>query len=343
MSIRKNNNKTYEDPCDAAESEAMPEVPILGRQIDEQKITSGFVQWVIDGKKFMPMSRTTLTLPCGYYHLGWSSRMEKHFLEKRNILTDKLLHFPSPVFEEILVDIKGFWDKRDLYGKYEFAYKRGILLFGPPGCGKSSLIQLLAKNLIEKQRGIIINVSGPDDIDAFESVMTYLREIEPDRNVIAIIEDIDNFTESRESEVVTKLLNILDGAMKFDRMVIVATTNYPEKLAERVKNRPSRFDKRYRIGLPNSKIRRYYIENMLMPEDLKTIDVDMWVKETRLMTIDHIKELVLSVFVLGYTFEQSMESLRKMMNDEDTDKPQTVKQTTKVGFTNNGGIDAIID
>lgn len=305
------------------------------------KVTSGNVQWVVDGKRFMPMSKTAQILPCGYYYLGYSSRMEKHYLEKRDILTDKLLNFPSPVFEEILDDIRGFWDKQDLYEKYQFAYKRGILLYGPPGCGKSSLIQLLAKNLIEKQKGIIINVGGPDDIEAFESVMSYIKEIEPNRKIISIIEDIDNFTESRDSEVVTKLLNILDGAMKFDRMVVVATTNYPEKLEERIKNRPSRFDNSYRIGLPNAKIRRYYIENMLLPEDMKTIKLDDWVASTKGMTIDHIKELVLSVFVHGYTFEKSMESIKKMMSGEGLNKPQTIKGQGPMGYGK--GLDFEID
>ena len=80
--------------------------------------------------------------------------------------------------------------------------------------------------------------------------MVPLREIEPDRKIILILEDIDNFI-NVDKALLTKLLQILDGSNKLDNIITIATTNYQEKLEERIANRPSRFDRRYEIGLPS--------------------------------------------------------------------------------------------
>jgi protein TonB len=56
-------------------------------------------------------------------------------------------------------------------------------------------------------------------------------------------------------------------------VVYIATTNYPEKLQERITNRPSRFDRRYKVELPNEEIRRAYIQHKLNDDDLKNVDI----------------------------------------------------------------------
>jgi hypothetical protein len=70
------------------------------------------------------------------------------------------------------------------------------------------------------------------------------------------------------------LLNILDGIGQMENTIYLATTNYPEKLKERILNRPSRFDRRYKIEKPDSNIRKFYFEKKLRDEDLKNINLD---------------------------------------------------------------------
>jgi DNA topoisomerase IB len=59
---------------------------------------------------------------------------------------------------------------------------------------------------------------------------------------------------------------------QIEDVVYIATTNYPEKLQDRITNRPSRFDRRYKVELPNEEIRDAYIRHKLTDEDIEKID-----------------------------------------------------------------------
>jgi predicted AAA+ superfamily ATPase len=100
------------------------------------------------------------------------------------------------------------------------------LLWGDPGCGKSGIIQLCVKKLIEVENGIVINIGDEDQFTWYSDIIKELRKIEPERPLIVILEDIDSLAgEDRYST--TKLLNILDGVNQIDNVVYIATTNYP--------------------------------------------------------------------------------------------------------------------
>ena len=108
-------------------------------------------------------------------------------------------------------------------------------------------------------------------------------------------------------------MNILDGNYKVNNLVIIATTNYIERIAERYKNRPSRFDRIVEFPLPNEESRRIFIEKSVLPEDLAKINLDEWVKKTKGYTIDHINELILLYFVFGHTEEESFKTMDDMV------------------------------
>jgi SpoVK/Ycf46/Vps4 family AAA+-type ATPase len=227
---------------------------------------------------------------------------------------------------DILKDIENFWTREEIYRKYNFVHKRGILMYGEPGCGKSGIIQILANKLMELN-GIVINIKSQQDIDYFIDFIPTFRKIEPTRPLVVILEDIDALAgEDRYST--SQLLNILDGVKQIDGVVYIATTNYPEKLQERMTNRPSRFDRRYKIELPSDEIRRAYITHKLNDEDLAQIDIEEWIKRTGGMSLSHLKEVVVSVIVMGRTFEETMDSL------EELKKAPKVKEKKTVGFGN---------
>ena len=197
-------------------------------------------------------------------------------------------------------------------------------MYGEPGCGKSGIIQLISQQLIEKD-GIVINIKDEEDVATFTSFIGTFRKVEPKRPLIVLLEDIDSLAGEGRSQT-ARLLNILDGVKQIEGVVYIATTNYPEKLQERITNRPSRFDRRYKVELPNEDIRRAYIEHKLSEEDLKGIDIEEWIKKTEGMSLSHLKEVVISVIVMGRTFEETIENL------EGLKKTPTIKGSGKMGF-----------
>jgi predicted AAA+ superfamily ATPase len=294
--------------------------------IDTQKHT----RWsVLQNDQFAPSFVSISQVPSGLYEMKWNSSLQTWVVAKQELNIDELYELPSPEIESILSDIKIFWKKRETYKEYNFVHKRGILLYGDPGCGKSGIIQLCVKDLIENENGIVINIKEDEDFKAFVDFVPTIRSIEPDRALIVILEDIDSLAgEDRYST--TKLLNILDGVKQIENVVYIATTNYPEKLQERITNRPSRFDRRYEVQMPSAEIREAYIKNKLTKNDLKKIDLKKWIDLTDGMSLSHLKELVISVVVMGKDFDESMSTLNSM-----GEKPKvTSKKKSKLGFGN---------
>jgi len=275
-------------------------------------------------EEFIPAFESVPQVPAGIYEINWNRDAQKHSLKKQPFKTDELYQLPSYEIMDILKDIKNFWDRKDKYKEYNFIHKRGILMYGEPGCGKSGIIQLIAKDLIE-QDGIILNIKDNDDVEFFIDFITTFRKIEKTRPLIVLLEDIDSIA-GENNHSTSKLLNILDGVKQIEGVVYIATTNYPEKLQDRITNRPSRFDRRYKVELPNDEIRRAYINHKLNDEDLKGVDVEMWVKETNGMSLSHLKEVVISTIVMGRTFEETMNNLDGMK------KAPNIKGSGTVGF-----------
>lgn len=298
-----------EDRTVEASNEGAPPDLGLETHVVNESYTQGYTQWLIDGTKFIPIGSSTKKLPSGFYHLQYDRTVDKYVPKKKKISIDDLLILPDPILTKILKDIRSFWSREEYYKQYNYVYKRGFLLYGPPGCGKSSVIMLLTKELIKKHSGIVLNIRNSDDVFHFDRVLTDIKEIEPDRKIIAIIEDLDNFVNGNK-ELLTQLLNILDGAGQVNNLVIIATTNYPENLQERITNRPSRFDRRYEVKKPTDEVRRYYIEQKLTEKDIKGIDIEALVKKTDGFTIDHLKEFLLSVYVLGYSEEDAFNEVK---------------------------------
>ena len=283
-------------------------------------------QWsILQNDTFSPSYASIPKVPAGLYDISWSSDMQTHILIKQKLNLDELYELPSPEIQSILKDIHLFWERKDIYKQYNFVHKRGILLHGDPGCGKSGIVQLCIKKLIEKENGIVINIKGEDDLSMFTEFIPTIRKIEPQRPLIVILEDIDAIA-GEDKYTTTKLLNILDGVKQIENVVYLATTNYPEKLQERITNRPSRFDRRYKVEMPSALIRESYITNKLTKEDLKTINIKEWVKLTEDMSLSHLKELIISVIVMNKDFDESLENLTDMK------RSPKIKTSKSMGF-----------
>ena len=207
--------------------------------------------------------------------------------------------------------------------------------------GKSCTIQLVCKDVIERG-GVVIKFGVPD---LFKEGIRYFREIQSETPCVVLMEDIDSTLEMyNESEV----LNILDGVDECTKTVFLATTNYPADLGERIMNRPSRFDKRFKIGFPTAEARQLYFEYLIqnnekddesVPESVKDmkIDIKKWVKDTKGFSVSHLKELFIAVVILGDEYKDAVETLQTMMDvGSDVEK----EETGGVGFHAEPGKDS---
>jgi SpoVK/Ycf46/Vps4 family AAA+-type ATPase len=287
---------------------------------------NSYTQWsILPNGVFAPAQDTVKRLNAGLYEIKFDNSLGTYVMVHQKLNADELFFLPSPEIEEVIDDIKKFWNKISTFSSYKFAHKRGILLYGEPGCGKSSIIQLCMKHIVEDMDGIVINVKDEDDVDAYLGFIHNFRKVEPIRPLIVIMEDLDSIVgEDRYST--SRVLNVLDGIKQIENVVYIATTNYPEKLEERITDRPSRFDRRYEVQLPDAEMRMAYLKHKIPAKDFKKLDIDQWVKDTDKMSIAHLRELVISTMVLGNTYEETIDRLKNLKT-----KPKN-KKSISLGF-----------
>ncbi len=271
----------------------------------QKQYTSGITQWSNVANAFIPTGDTIKEIPSGVYTIGYIG--DRLALKKRELVAEKLLKLPYEVFNEVIKDIEDFKKAEERYTQFGVTYRRGILLFGHPGGGKSCLIELLCLDFI-KNGAIIVYLTEPDAIYSYEPMMTMIRDIEPNRQIIVVMEDLNNFTNYSNS-VMSKLLNILDGYMKINNIVYLATTNYLDQLPPALINRPSRFNRKFEIGFPDEKVRKFYFESKLKPVGVPASDIERMVEITKGFTFDLMKELIISIYVLQMPEKEVLEIL----------------------------------
>jgi len=285
---------------------------------DDEPAFSNCSQWTSnDGVIFFPAATSVKELPAGVYSIGMN--FGQIFFTKVDIKTEDLIRFSDANSDQVIDEINSFWGKKELFDKFGLPYKRGILLYGPPGSGKTCTIRFLINDLI-KLGGIILQV---ENVSLFAAGLEVMRKIDKEKPIIAIIEDIDSYTNGDE----TNLIGILDGISNVENIVFLATTNYPEELSGRILNRPSRFDKRFYIGYPNAPSRKIYLEHLaknMSPKPWnKKIPLDRWVKDTQGMSVAHLKELFVATVILGNSYENAITTIKEMksqLTSKDFDK-----------------------
>jgi SpoVK/Ycf46/Vps4 family AAA+-type ATPase len=293
---------------------------------DTLELTGDAKMWAVSGDAYFPCEKTDPILPPGQYIVSYNDS-RGYFFQKKGINLDDLIALPDSESQHVLTSIKHFWTREKAFRKHGFLWKRGMLLWGPPGSGKTSTLQQLSKLIVE-MGGFSVYVNGEPEFVAHG--LAIMRKIEPNRPIIVMIEDIDAII-SRHGE--HALLALLDGELQIDNVVFIATTNYPENLDPRFVNRPSRFDEVIYIGMPNNDAREMFLshKNPRLLED--KAELQKWVDATDNWSIAHMRELIVSVECLGNTFKATIERLKEM-NDI---KPSSEDSPDKVGmgFTSN--------
>lgn len=251
--------------------------------------------WAQSGDSFFPVAEVVNELPPGAYRCRSSN--QGPYLEKMPIEIDSLLLLPDSAVETLLDEFKKFWTLRENFSQRGFTFKRGLLMWGPPGSGKTSAIWQMTQELVKLHRGVVVFIEDPR---LATHCIGLLRRIEPERPMITIMEDLDALVNQHGDH---GFLALLDGETQISNVVHVATTNYPEYLDRRFVDRPSRFDTIMRVGMPTAEARRVYFK--AKEPSLKTDELERWVKRTEDYSIAHLREVIIAI----KCFDQSEDSV----------------------------------
>ena len=191
----------------------------------------------------------------------------------------------------------------DLFAEYQLPAPKGILLYGPPGCGKTLIAKAVANSLAQrvaaktgddKGRSYFINIKGPELLNKYvgeterQIRLVFQRAREKSEEgwpVIIFFDEMDSMFRTRgtgvssdmESTIVPQLLAEIDGADKLQNVIIIGATNR-EDLIDPAILRPGRLDVKIRVDRPNRNaakqiLLRYLSDDLPFGEDCQISDI----------------------------------------------------------------------
>lgn len=217
------------------------------------------------------------------------------FRHIRKVGADDLI-LPDSVRSLLERSVVGFARNREKLLKLGVELKRGLLLHGQPGTGKTSLCLYLAALLPDFT---VCFVSGKKLLYPRE-LCRMARYLQP---TMLVFEDIDLIAQERDmnglATVLGELMNQIDGCDPDDQVVFIMNTNSLDRMEGAVRNRPGRVDQIVQIPLPDDDARRRLFEYFAKHATLVDGTLSKLVKITEGMTPAMIKEIVKRAAVIA--------------------------------------------
>lgn len=190
-------------------------------------------------------------------------------------------------------DFAGFLQSEDRYKRLGISWRRGALLIGPPGNGKTHCVRALVKELAVSSlyvQSLSHRHYTPEQM--WQQVFDRARGLRP---CVLVLEDLDSLITNENRSF---FLNQLDGFEQNHGLIVLATTNHPDRIDSAIIDRPSRFDRKYHFNLPTFDERMVYLRNwqeQLASETGWSVDeLESIASTSEGFSFAYLKELVIS-------------------------------------------------
>ena len=201
----------------------------------------------------------------------------------------------------------------ELFERLGIEPPKGILLHGPPGCGKT----LLAKAVANESGANFIVINGPEIMSKFygeseENIRKVFDQAEKTSPSIIFIDEIDAIAPKREEvkgevekRVVSQLLTTMDGLKARGKVIVIGATNIPNALDPALR-RPGRFDREIELGVPNKQGRKEILQIHTRGMPISNVDIDK---------IADITHGYVGADIAALCKEAAMHALRRVLPD----------------------------
>jgi len=203
-----------------------------------------------------------------------------------SITRDKLI-LTEEIWRVLDQNLFYFLNNRDQIKKANLDWRRGLLIWGFPGTGKTLFGKVLC-NEAEDVTMIWVTSRSIEDSDDVATIFGLGRSLAP---CILFFEDIDFFAQDRDEgydPVLGELLTQLDGIFPNEGLFVVGTTNRPGILDTAITQRPARFDVRIKFDLPKQVERERMFKLFLGNES--DVDFKRLASRSERMTGAYIRE-----------------------------------------------------
>jgi hypothetical protein len=191
----------------------------------------------------------------------WVMQRDRNNLQIRVIQGDNIPYTREPSWDDLFLApelksdirslVENFLSGKEFYLQNQIPWKRGFLLFGPPGNGKTSLIRTIIAQYDFKPITVVPDANDEIVSEAF----AYASEQNP---ALLYFEDLDSLLE--RSLDPSSFLNLMDGVSSKNGLLVIATANDITKLKSNITDRPSRFDRKFKLPTPDVKMAQAYLK-----------------------------------------------------------------------------------
>jgi len=209
---------------------------------------------------------------------------------KRQPMPKSDLILPEATFADLRRQVIGVALNRERLRASGQHLKRGLLLHGPPGVGKTHTVRYLVGELDDTT---VVELTG-DTLPAIKQACSIARSLQP---AMIVVEDVDLIAEQRdryggETPLLFTLLNEMDGLAEDSDVVFLLTTNRADLLEPALAARPGRVDQAVHIDLPDREARLRLVRLYCGGLDLDTGRLDDVLDRTEGVTASFLKELL---------------------------------------------------